>query len=98
MNSDLTLEEKKLVFKFRTRMLNFGENFRGGQTSTICPLCNSHNDSQFLALSCPKIVDEIESEDHVIDSEFQKNIQNDTVKKPTIETLKLIMKIREKYY
>ena len=27
-------------------MANFGENFRGHQVSTLCPLCHSHPDSQ----------------------------------------------------
>ena len=41
-----------VLFKFRTRMAPFGENFRAGNVATICPLCSSHIDSQEESFNC----------------------------------------------
>ena len=40
------------LFKFRTRMAPFGENFRAGRINCICPLCFSHLDSQEESFNC----------------------------------------------
>ena len=50
---DLNFEQKKTIFLYRTRMANFGENFRACRPSTLCPFCSSHIDYQFQALKCP---------------------------------------------
>ena len=42
--SMIKTEEKRTIFRFRVRMERFGENFRGGASSIICPLCFSHLD------------------------------------------------------
>ena len=47
--SDLSIEQKKLLFKFRTRMSDFGENYRAGRDKVICPLRESHMDNQELS-------------------------------------------------
>ena len=54
-NELLSLEEKRTIFKFRSRMADFGDNFKAGRTFTICPLCKLHFDSQLLCLQCPAI-------------------------------------------
>ena len=43
-NTALNLEDMRITFRYRTRMENFGENFRGGRTHGMCPLCNTHID------------------------------------------------------
>ena len=40
------------LFKFRTRMAPFAENFRAGKFDSACPLCLSHLDSQEESFSC----------------------------------------------
>ena len=40
------------LFKFRTRMAPFGENFRAGRINSLCPLCLSHLDSQEESFNC----------------------------------------------
>lgn len=54
-NKEIKLNKKIQVFKYMTRMLMFGENFRGGLNETICPLFFTHKDSQDLAFTCPEI-------------------------------------------
>ena len=57
-NEDLTLDQKRLIFKYRTRMENYGENYRGARGPVICPLCRLHPDSQEMSLKCPIILAE----------------------------------------
>ena len=47
--------QKKIIFKFRTRIERFGENFRGGEEKVTCPLCNLHLDNQEMSLQCPEL-------------------------------------------
>ena len=60
--SMLKTEEKRTILRLRVRMERFGENFRGGASSIICPLCFSHLDNQELSFQCPVIKKEIEIE------------------------------------
>ena len=40
------------VFKFRTHMSDFGNNYG---LDAYCPLCKGHEDSQEMTLACPEI-------------------------------------------
>ena len=42
----------KALFKFRVRMAPFGENFKGGQPTQQCPLCQKHSDTQEESFNC----------------------------------------------
>ena len=44
--------QAKALFKFRVRMAPFGENFRGGQATILCPLCKKHPDGQAEIFDC----------------------------------------------
>ena len=46
LNVDISKEEKLLLMRWRIRMAEFGENFKGGRKSVECPLCFSHPDTQ----------------------------------------------------
>ena len=48
-SSNLTIREKKLLFKLRTGMTKVGNNY--GKKS-LCPLCMSHEDNQEKMLEC----------------------------------------------
>ena len=49
----LSLEVRRNVFLFRTRMLDFGENFRGSRSEVLCPFgCYLKKDSQFHSFEC----------------------------------------------
>ena len=44
----------RTLFRYRTRMANFGENFREGNCPVNCPLCGLHLDNQAMAFNnCP---------------------------------------------
>ena len=57
---NMNASQAKAMFKFRVRMAPFGENFRGGQSTVICPLCQGHPDGQAESFKCPwiqKVID-----------------------------------------
>ena len=65
-NSQLNLTESRLLFKIRSRMINFRSNFKmkystaPGVVSTpslLCPLCQQHEDRQDLLTTCSALVD-----------------------------------------
>ena len=60
LSEELKPKEKKLLFKSRTKLLDFGENYRGGRTHVMCPLCKLHLDKQELSYQCPDIKSEVE--------------------------------------
>ena len=70
-------------------MANFGENYRAGQSFTMCPLCECHIDSQFLSTKCPVIVDKIGSNVNIED------LYSNEIRPETVKTLKKINSIRE---
>ena len=77
------------IFKFRTRMAPFGENFRGGKESAICPLCDNHIDSQSMSFSCPVLRSKID-----IKCEMEE-VYSDEISLETAETLRNIINVRE---
>ena len=56
-NKNITVEQAKILFKFRTRMANFSENFRGGKPIKLCPLNADMQNHSFL---CNTILENIE--------------------------------------
>ena len=87
-----TVAEKITAFKWRTRMAEgFGENYRGGRDTVVCPLCSSHPDSQEDAYkNCSYIENIIEVE------EEYSNLFEENITKKFINTIAKISKIREK--
>ena len=47
--------QAKVMFKFRCRMANFSENFRGPQGPKPCILCGVHLDNQETSFECVKV-------------------------------------------
>ena len=52
---EMSASKAKVWFKFRVRMAPFGENFRGGEATVMCPLCLSHPDGQAESFQCEKM-------------------------------------------
>ena len=52
---DMNARQAKILFKFRVRMAPFGENFKGGLDTPLCPLCSAHPDTQEESFRCEKI-------------------------------------------
>ena len=90
-NTELNLEDIRITFRYRTRMENFGENFRGGRTHVMCPFCNTHIDSQLLSTSCPII------KQHIPNISDISDIFTNHIKTETIQTIREISRIREEY-
>ena len=88
----LTVDQKKLVFKARTRILEFGENFKAGEEHIMCPLCHLHFDNQDLVTECPEIRKKIISESRISD------LYKETVNVKTVTMLEEIMTARKKYF
>jgi hypothetical protein len=47
--------DAKLLFSFRTRMVDVRCNYRSKHTTVSCPLCQTEDDTQEHLLVCPKI-------------------------------------------
>ena len=82
-------DQKKIIFKYRTRMARFGENFRGGTEQKICPLCKLHLDNQEMSMQCPEIINKVEIKGKLED------LFKDEIKPEIIETITKITKIRK---
>ena len=85
---DITIQQKKMLFKYRTRMENFGENFRGSNGPVPCPLCGTHLDNQELSFQCQIIKSEVQPTGEMAE------IYRDDIKTTTVESLERISKLR----
>ena len=52
VSESITLEEKRSIFQYRTRMAKFSENYRGKDPPRPCQICLLHVDSQSHAVRC----------------------------------------------
>ena len=86
---DIRTEQKKILFKFRTRMARFGQNYRGGKEKIVYPLCDSHIDNQDLSYICPVIRKEVKIRGSSSDIYCQE------INKNTVETLEKIVEVRK---
>ena len=84
-------DQKRMIFKYRTRMERFGENLRGGQNMVMCPLCMLHLDSQDRSLQCPEVRKEINHTGGDI-----KEIYGEKIGKDIVNTVTKVMEIRKK--
>ena len=89
--TQFTKEQTHFIFKFRTRMAPFGENYRGGRDEIPCPACGKHRDSQALLVKCEVFQKHFNS---CIDIQ---NIYTDNIDKETVETLEEAMIIRNNF-
>ena len=86
---DINTKQKKIVFKYRTRMATFGENYRGGRSQVICPLCELHLDNQEMSYECPIVRSEITINGNISD------IYREDMKLETVETITKISELRK---
>ena len=86
----ITTEEGLNLFKWRVRMATFGENYRGGQSFVVCPLCQNHLDNQPMALSCE------EMRKKMTINISSKDIYKDDIPLETAQHLSTFMKIGNK--
>ena len=87
----MTKEQAIVLFKFRTRMCPFEDNFKGSKTTTVCPFCNGHPDSQKESFNCEKMKEMIIVKGNYCDI-FGVNFS-----KELVQTLHNIYYFREEY-
>ena len=77
------------IYKFRTKMADFGENFHGGGGPVVCPLCWNHLDSQSFSLQCSEMRGLIHT-DRTIEDVYGDHVDEETAHMTTE-----ILRIRE---
>ena len=87
--SSLNVTHSKEVFRFRTRMAKFSENYKEGGHVKACPMCGQHDDTQIMSFKCPKVTEKIE-----IRSDYEE-IFKSKITPSLASTLTRIMKLRE---
>ena len=75
----MTARQAKAWFKFRVRMAPFGENFRGGKETIMCPLCSLHPDSQAASFHCSELRKFVEVRGDYMNI-FSENFSSELVK------------------
>jgi hypothetical protein len=85
--------QARAVFKYKTRMANFSDNFRGGEATKPCPLCNEENalDTQQHSLLCKVTKGNIQ-----INTRYEE-IFFSQIGVETARTLECILKFRPEY-
>ena len=89
LREDIKPSDKKTIFRYRTRMENFGENFRGGNGPATCPLCKLHLDNQEMSFQCPVIKSEITIMGDI------KDVYKEDIKTETVRTIAKIAELRK---
>ena len=89
----ITPQQAKAVFKYKTRMANFSDNFRGGQPTKQCPLCKDESslDTQQHSLVC-----KVTKQNVQIDVRYEE-IFFSQIGAETAKTLENILKFRDEY-
>ena len=70
-------------------MLHVGENFKGGRTHVMCPLCKLHLDKQELSCQCPAVKSEVEI------TGKKEDIYKEDIQPETARNIQKIMDLRE---
>ena len=86
---DISPEDAKLVFAYRTRMAKCSEHLCGPHGPNMCLFCQSHLDNHQMAFNCPVIkpkLDEKDKYEYIFRSEIPIE---------TITNLKIITRFRE---
>ena len=80
------------MFRYRIRMANYGENFRGPRGPVMCPLCGLHLDRQAICFdNCPTLRDNVQIRGTYSDVHKQK------IQVEVANSLVQIDKVREEY-
>ena len=84
------INELRDTFKFRDKMLEFGQYYRGSAVFVSCPLCSTHIDEQDMLFQCPVMKSEVEL--HI---DLNK-IYTDNVDSKAIKEVSKVMNMRRK--
>ena len=90
--NNMNNNEAQVMFKYRTRMAKYGENFRGNKSSVMCPLCHTHLDDQKIAFENCQVLKE-----NIRISENYNLIFNTSVPSEVVKIIMKIEQLREQY-
>ena len=85
------IDQIRSIFRFRTRMANFGDNYKNRGDLIMCPLCHNHFDSQILSFQCTFYKDKLD-----INCDM-KDIDTENITLDTARTVTEMMRLREEY-
>ena len=86
------IDQIRNIFRFRTKMARFGENYKSNndQVQAPCPLCFNHLDSQSLSFQCEFFKDKLRISCNMND------LNKDDISLDTAITITKMMELREK--
>ena len=61
LSEEITTDQKRNLFSFRTRMAEFSENYRSGNDVLPCKMCDLHTDCQAHSVSCHETMKHVRS-------------------------------------
>ena len=90
---NITVQEAKNLYRFRTRAAKFRENMKNSYNVSIaCPLCHVQPDTQVHSLKCPVVRTKVDVKGNYSDI-FLEDIPSDISK-----TLSEITEVREEFF
>ena len=87
----INTNDARQIFRYRTRMLKFKENFKGNEEDNSCPLCKNHPDDQNKIEFCNVLKEKIG------DVSKCKLLYTDTTNKEAYELITKVMDIRKEH-
>ena len=87
---DCDAKGARTLFKYRTRMALYGENFRQNDTPVSCPLCDQHLDNQAMAFNNCQV-----TKLNVLIQGQYTDIFKQTIPKKLVKTLQQIDEFRK---
>ena len=92
-SKELTIRQKKLLFRLKTRMVKVGFNYG---RKVLCPLCYQHNDDQQGLLECVILKMNCKALYNIKDENYEHIFSKNIDKLKAISTLlQKILEVRE---
>ena len=88
-NGNITVKEAQNLFKYRTKVARFKENFKNNYVESGCPLCHDQPDTQAHCVQCPIVKENVN-----IKGDYSE-IFSEEISKEIAQTLLEISKFRE---
>ena len=77
LSTDISTEQKRNIFLFRTRMADFSENFKNSNIDEPCRMCYQFRDSQVHAINCFETMKHVSTKGN-INEVYTSNISRET--------------------
>ena len=86
---NISVKEAQNLFRYRTRVAKFKENFKNNNAEIVCPLCSEHPNTQAYSVQCPIIRENVNIKGNY------SEIFSEEISKEITQTLLEITKFRE---